>query len=154
MRDDTTRRVYPLRELDDYEVADHDPDVRGWTVYASDGLEIGEVEELFVDPAAKKVRYLAVDMKAGDSDRDKHRVLLPVGAARLRKDEDTVMLDSLSASEVARLPAYQPEAFDDAYEADLQSRLGQSRTGLRSDVEWYDNELYDDSRFYGSRRAR
>ena len=154
MRDETTRRVYPLRELDDYEVADHDPDVRGWTVYASDGLEIGEVEELFVDPAAKKVRYLEVDLKGEDTGGNERRVLLPVGAARLRKDEDSVMLDRLRASEVARLPAYRRDAFDDAYEADLQSRLGHDRTGLRSDAEWYGGDLYDDSRFYGARRGR
>ena len=153
MRDDTTRRVYPLRELDDYEVADHEPDVRGWTVYASDGLEIGEVEELFVDPVAKKVRYLELDLKSEDSGEER-RVLVPVGAARLRKDEDSVMLDRLGAAEVARLPAYRPDAFDDAYEADLQSRLGRDREGLRSDADWYEGELYDDSRFYGTRRDR
>lgn len=151
------RRVYPLDELDDYEVADHDPDVRGWAVYSADGLEVGEVEELLVDPAARKVRYLAVDLKAdAGSPNAPRKVVVPIGAARLREEDDNVVLDSMQASEVATLPAYRDDAFDDAYETDLRARFARGTTGtpLRTgEVAWYDHELYDDSRFYGNRRG-
>ena len=155
MRDPMERRVYPLTELDDYEVADRDPDVRGWGVYSADGLELGEVEELLVDPTAKKVRYLAVDLR---SDKDniaaRRKVVVPVGAARLRVDSDEVVLDTMKSSEVATLPAYRPEAFDDAYESDVRTRFGyRALTAPTPDrATWYDHELYDDGRFYGSRR--
>ena len=51
-----------LGELDNFEVASDDPDVRGWDVKTRDGREVGEVEELIVDPSARKVRYLEVDL--------------------------------------------------------------------------------------------
>lgn len=43
-----------------YKVADGDPDVRGWAVIGNDGRRIGEVDDLLVDPAAMRVRYLEV----------------------------------------------------------------------------------------------
>ena len=43
-----------------YKVADDDPDVRGWEVTGSDGRRIGEVDDLLVDPAALRARYLEV----------------------------------------------------------------------------------------------
>ena len=71
--------IVPLKELDDFKVAKGDPDVRGWDVIAADGTEVGEVEELLVDTAALKVRYLDVEL---DKDlvnaKDRH-VLVPIG---------------------------------------------------------------------------
>lgn len=49
----------PLSELD-WKVTESDPDVRGWTVQASDGSELGRVKELLVDTTARRVRYLDV----------------------------------------------------------------------------------------------
>ena len=39
-----------LRDLTDFEVADDNPDVRGWTVRGSDGQSLGVVHELIVEP--------------------------------------------------------------------------------------------------------
>jgi len=55
-------QVAPLRELTDYKVAGDDPDVRGWTVIANDGQKVGEVNDLLVDTAALRVRYLDVEL--------------------------------------------------------------------------------------------
>ncbi|HEU0013127.1 MAG TPA: PRC-barrel domain-containing protein, partial [Longimicrobium sp.] len=77
-------RVVPLGQLDDFRVAEGDPDVRGWEVRASDGRKIGEVDELLVDTGAMKVRYLDVDVDdAVLGDRQDHHVLIPIGYARL-----------------------------------------------------------------------
>ncbi|HEX2078968.1 MAG TPA: PRC-barrel domain-containing protein [Longimicrobium sp.] len=102
-------RVVPLGQLDDFRVAEGDPDVRGWEVRASDGRKIGEVDELLVDTSAMKVRYLDVDLDADDvvlsGGHDRH-VLIPIGYARLERDRDCVTVDGLASSDVARLPAY------------------------------------------------
>lgn len=47
-----------MSELGDYRVSDEDPDPRGWSVVGRDGATIGRVEDLIVDTAAMKVRYL------------------------------------------------------------------------------------------------
>ena len=57
MRDNEMDRLVPLDQMDDFKVADGDPDVRGWDVVASDGQKVGHVEDLLVDPGAMKVRY-------------------------------------------------------------------------------------------------
>ena len=84
-------RVVPLGQLDDFRVAEGDPDGRGWEVLASDGRKIGEVDELLVDTAAMKVRYLDVDLDVDDvvlsGGHDRH-VLIPIGYARLERDRD------------------------------------------------------------------
>lgn len=100
-------RVVPLGQLDDFKVADGEPDVRGWEVLASDGRKIGEVDELLVDTAAMKVRYLDVDvdegMVAGGHDR---HVLIPIGYARLDEERDCVRVDALASSDLGGVPAY------------------------------------------------
>lgn len=52
--------IVPLRNLSRYKVVDGDADVRGWDVFDRDGVRIGTVDDLLVDPAAEQVRYLAV----------------------------------------------------------------------------------------------
>jgi hypothetical protein len=55
----------PLRNLRGYRVADGDPDVRGWEVVGGDGRRIGTVNDLLVDTAGSKVRYLDVQLDTG-----------------------------------------------------------------------------------------
>ena len=145
-------RVYPLGELADYEVADHDPDVRGWNVFASDGLEIGAVDELMVDPTAKKVRYLAVDLKRDELHDEDHQVLVPIGMARLRENDRDIVLDAMRTADVQALPHYRRDAFDEAFETDLRERLSADDPGSGSD--FYERDLYDDRKFYGSDPTR
>ena len=45
---DDMNRIAPLGELDDFKVADGDPDIRGWDVTTQDGRRVGEVDELLV----------------------------------------------------------------------------------------------------------
>lgn len=58
-------RVVPLSQLTDYQVAEGDPDVRGWEVVAADGARLGTVDDLLVDTAQMKVRYLDVELEQG-----------------------------------------------------------------------------------------
>lgn len=66
--DDTGRtgaRITALRNLKGYRVTEGDPDIRGWEVVGGDGLRIGEVNDLLVDTAAGKVRYLDIQLDPG-----------------------------------------------------------------------------------------
>ena len=58
-------RVAALRNLRGYKVAEEDPDVRGWEVAGGDGLRIGTVNDLLVDTATGKVRYLDIQLDPG-----------------------------------------------------------------------------------------
>lgn len=53
-------RLVHFDDVDDFKIAEGEPDIRGWDVRGTDGEKIGEVEDLLVDTAAMKVRYIEV----------------------------------------------------------------------------------------------
>lgn len=147
-------RIIPLDELDDYEVAEGDPDVRGWHVYARDGVKIGEVDELLVDTEELKVRYLDVELEQGRSEREDRHVLIPVGFARLDETDDHILINALDSAALLALPLYSQEPLTRDYEAEL---LKEFPTEIRHPVnpsDLYSGDVYDEDRFYGARRAR
>jgi uncharacterized protein (TIGR02271 family) len=123
-----TGRVARLGDLDDYKVADGEPDVRGWTVRALDGREAGEVEELVVNLGELEVAYLevALDRKALGLAYDR-RVLVPIGAARLDDDEKTVFV-GLTGVELIAAPAFDPRSFSQVDHEALQRRYAANLT--------------------------
>jgi uncharacterized protein (TIGR02271 family) len=178
MMNDDLDRVVPLDQLDDFKVADGDPDVRGWEVVASDGRKIGEVDQLLVDTAAMKVRYLDVDVDndlvAGSSDTSDRHVLIPIGYARLDEGSDRVIVDQLASSDIVGLPEYTHGPITRDFESSVRSRFdtgytsagttgatagaaglasaGAADTTRDTDNDFYSHDLYDDNRFYGARR--
>jgi sporulation protein YlmC with PRC-barrel domain len=119
-------RTVPLREAaKDFKLAKGAPDLRGWSVFASDHERVGAVADMLVDPVAMKVRYLSVDL-ADDlfllSD-DRH-VLIPLEAVELRERGEDVWVKHLSARDLARLPAYTGGAVDPLLEEASRSAFG------------------------------
>jgi sporulation protein YlmC with PRC-barrel domain len=149
-------RVIPLDQLDDYEVAEGDPDVRGWEVIASDGRRIGEVDELLIDTQAMKVRYLDVDLSndvlVGAGTEDRH-VLIPIGYARLEADDSRVRIENLASDQISSLPPYEHAGVSRDYETDLRQRFDQSATNIPAGDDFYAHEGFDENRFYGNRAS-
>ncbi len=52
-----------LDDLDDFTIAEGEPDIRGWDVRGADGTKVGTVEDLLIDTAAMKVRYIEVKLE-------------------------------------------------------------------------------------------
>jgi PRC-barrel domain protein len=157
--------------VDDFEVAEGYPDVRGWRVDAADGTEIGKVHELLVDLDALRTRYLDVrltsEVAAAPEDRD---VLVPIGAARVDDDRDVVTV-SLTAERVGLLPPYShgPVTREQEYEVRRHFTFGRAAaegmaagaaagataagtaSAARESRDFYDDEAFDDSRFFTRR---
>jgi len=152
--DNARDRIIPLDELDDFKVADGDPDVRGWEVLSSDGRKIGSVDNLLVDTAAMKVRYLDVDIDGDllEDDKDRH-ILIPIGYARLDEDDDRILVDALDSTRLRQIPAYRHEPLTREYETSLQTHFDNRTTPSREGTDFYASEGYDDDRFFGSRRG-
>jgi uncharacterized protein (TIGR02271 family) len=86
-----------LVSLDDggWQVAEGEPDVRGWTVVAANQQKIGEVDDLLADPNAMKVRYLTVELDDHAAGSQSDRTMrIPIERARLLEEERTVVLDT------------------------------------------------------------
>jgi uncharacterized protein (TIGR02271 family) len=152
--EDRQQRVAPLSDLSDYEVADHEPDVRGWDVIAADGKKIGEVEDLIIDTGAMKVRYLDIEVEKDFRAKDDRHILVPVGQARLHEKEDHVHINTLSSSEVRTFPGYKGR-LDRTYEDSVHQHFGTTSSTATggTDRDYYANDNFDDNRFYGSRRG-
>jgi uncharacterized protein (TIGR02271 family) len=115
-----------LRRLSDadFEVARGEHDVRGWKVVLPDDERIGKVDDLIIDPAMGKVRYLDVnlDRKAVGLDRDRHAIV-PIANAQLDPDDKCVVLSGLTRSALLALPDYTGTNYDARYDTDYASRL-------------------------------
>ena len=139
-------RVAPLDELDNFEVADGDPDVRGWEVLGADGRKIGEVDDLLVDTAAMKVRYLDVDLDDDllpEAGTDRH-ILIPIGCARLDENDNQIFVDTLNASTVGTIPGYAHQPITRDYETELRTYFDRGYTGgAPAATDFYAHDLYD-----------
>lgn len=154
---DELDRVVPLDELDDYTVAEGDPDVRGWDVLSADGRKIGEVDNLLVDTGAMKVRYLEVevDREILQGSGDRH-ILVPIGYARLHEEDDQVLVDTLNSSDVMGLPEYHQAPLTREYESSVRERFDRGFTGAGptgAGAEFYAGKGYDEEEFYRTRRT-
>lgn len=137
------RELRPLKDLK-WKVADGEPDIRGWAVYASTGRELGIVDELLVDAEAGEVVMLDIDLK-----RDDRHTLAPLRAAWIDRPAKRVVVDArelgaeetlpalpragaLSDDEVTRFNDGYVRAYGDrGYEADRQYRLRRGDDELR-----------------------
>lgn len=93
-----------------FEIADHQPDVRGWRIADTMNDEIGEVKELLFDSNAGKVRYLisSIDVDADrDGDQETRVVLIPIGIVSFDEKKDEVILPSVYTARLVTLPEYE-----------------------------------------------
>jgi sporulation protein YlmC with PRC-barrel domain len=156
-------RIAPLSELDDFEVAEGYPDIRGWRVASADGEEVGKVHDLLIDVDQMRTRYLDVrltkQLAASPGDRD---VLIPVGTAQVVEGKDVVRVP-LTAERVGLLPLYERGRLTRTYELEVRRHfsLGEAAAAAATGAVagaatrgFYDDDGYDDRRFFGKRRTR
>jgi uncharacterized protein (TIGR02271 family) len=176
----STPRVAALSKID-FEVADGTPDPRGWTVRDAMGTDIGKVHDLIVDTVAMRTRYLDVRLDKDAMNLDDARdILIPVGQARLDDDDDRVVLGSLMASQLVRVPEYTHGDIDRDYESSLLPNFdsgaidatsggdsGAAIGAMSGDAsapssaesadsearDFYDNRHFDEGSFFGKRRS-
>lgn len=151
-----TRHLVPMKELRKFEVADGDPDVRGWDVYTSTGREIGEVEDLLVDVDTGNVVMLDVDLRGQNRhtlapiraawiDRGTRRVVVDAGEIRDGLDElptfgrsASVTDDEIDRFDERYTRAYGRHIDDNEYRlrhGDDELRFGRRRSELDNDAE-------------------
>jgi PRC-barrel domain len=128
-------------------------------VKLADGRSAGKVHELIVDTGTMRTRYLDIRLDGalvGDAgDRD---VLLPIGTARLDGRGDNVLVDNLTADQLATMPAYEHGSLTRDHEVAVRRHFsastGTSATDLATvDADFYDHDHFDDSRFHGASRG-
>jgi photosynthetic reaction center H subunit len=145
-------QMQPLGDLDNFEIAKNIPDPRGWDVMTADGSKIGKVRELIVDTGALRTRYIDVslDRKALSLDKDRD-VLIPIGDAQLDSSADEVVIDSLSARQLADLPEFTHGEITREYEAAVLPNFGLTPSQVSEGSDLYSDRHFDDKRFFAPR---
>ena len=154
-------RIAPLSALNDFEVAEGYPDIRGWRVASTDGQEVGKVHDLLIDVDQMRTRYLDVrltkELAASPGDRD---VLVPIGTAEVVEGKDVVRVP-LTAERFGLLPLYDHGRLTRVHELEVRRHfsLGEAAAAAAAGAaattagrDFYDDEGYDDRRFFGKRR--
>lgn len=149
MNQRATSNIVPIDQVDDYEVAEGDPDVRGWEVISADGDRLGKVTDLLADTDAMKVRYLAMKPReAGGKGRTRNQVLLPIGLATLRSRENQVMIERIDPRTLQTLPEWDGGPVDRDLERQIRQATDPSYSHKGGDEpEFYEHEHYRDDEF-------
>ena len=145
--------VVPLSQLDDFEIADGYPDIRGWEVKEGGGKKVGDVHELLIDTGELRVRYIDVELDGefAGAGGDRH-VLIPVGSVSLDDRRDDVVLRGIGAAQLSSLAPYNHTGLTRDYEASLLSGLGLGSTTPAA-AEFYSAGHFDDSQLFSRRRT-
>ena len=91
-------KIVPLRVAPGFSIAGEASDPRGMTVLGADRAAAGVVSDVWVDKAEYLIRYLEVELEAGQ------RVLLPMTMATVDKSKRKVKVDAILASQFAAVP--------------------------------------------------
>ncbi len=155
-----------LKELKSsgYEMAEGDPNIRGWKVRTDNDLAVGKVSELLFDIRYSKVRYLVVDVDGKPLNLLSRDVLVPIGLAELDENNKLVMVPDLTVGHLASLPEYKKGEVSFHTEREIRGtflpddpdRMNNLRDRLDTDEDrekFYSNELYSDRKFYGRRQS-
>lgn len=145
------RRLQPLSGSA-FEIAEGQPDIRSWKVRDTSGDIIGNVKELILDTQKRKVRYALVKLDAAYLGEEDHReVLVPIGLATLHRDDDEVLLQTVSRVQLLSLPSYSEEEIDEEDETTLRQTFGKGDAGATTDR--FSEDQFDDSNLYSQRQA-
>jgi uncharacterized protein (TIGR02271 family) len=156
-----------LQELggSDFQIAEGEPNIKGWTVKDPQGKTIGEVDELLFDPQTRKVRYIVLDIEGDYLDMESRDVLIPIGVAELQESDDDVILPNVTADQLRALPVYEKDnltrdtemtirnIFGSAGAAGAGVAAGAAMAGrdTRDPDEFYNDPAYDEERLYHKR---
>jgi len=143
----------------DFEVADGQPDIRGWDVKDINGKTIGEVDDLIFDERTLKVRYMAVDLDDNDFDLDNdHDVLIPIGYGEIPEKDDVIIIPNVTADQLSALPVYDHDKLvtpEDEYRVRnvfTGAGAAAASTGVIND-EFYNHQYYDQENLHRRRNA-
>jgi PRC-barrel domain len=147
-----------------YEMADGEPDIRGWKVVDSRNVQIGKIKELLFDVVSKKVRYLIVDLNGKPLNLLSRDIIIPVGLAELDATDNVVYFPDVTVGHLATLPEYEKGKVTYRTEKEIRDvfipansaaadRLASFEAREYPEREaFYNNDYYDATRMYRRRR--
>lgn len=98
-----------LSEVEEFEVAAGETDIRGWPLVDANDRRAGIVEDLLFDPDAEKVRYALLRPQ---DDQTGAMIPVPVGLLEIEESDQEVHVPTLTHDDLRALPRYYPGHFN------------------------------------------
>jgi sporulation protein YlmC with PRC-barrel domain len=148
-------RLHELRELESTKILGKQPDIRGWDAYTSDGIKIGNIDEILVHKESGRIRYLVVTIDKEYRFNPGNRVLIPIGLTSLGINGEKVLID-VDSSRFKSYPIFKGEIISREYEENLLNSISgiQGENRRSSDNEFYSRSQFNDERFLSERTDR
>jgi hypothetical protein len=150
------RRLQELGESD-FEIVAGQPDIRGWDVFNEANTKLARVDELILDAQQRKVRYMVLKLDHKPDTGSDREVLVPIGLAQLRRDDDEVVLRGVTIDQILKLPDYDENKLDPEMEKKICSVLGrkfQDASAGMKDQDFYEHDYFDDTAPAGLRSSQ
>ena len=93
-------RLVRLSDLGKWDVAEGEPDIRGWEVRTIGGRELGKVSELLIDPDAGEVVMIDVDLTPSHQ-----HALVPLRIIEIDRGRRVVRMDSADLTPAEQRPS-------------------------------------------------
>jgi len=135
-----------------YEIADGQPNIKGWDIKDVSGKQIGDVHDLIFNPDTYKVLYIVVDLDDNEFNLDDDKkVLVPIGLAQLHEKDDDVILPNVTAAQLSQLPAYEKGNITPQTESAISGIFAGGAVAATAGADFYQHENFNDAKFYGRR---
>lgn len=146
------RRLEELNDSD-YEIADDDPDIKGWDIRDKSGAKLAEVQDVLFNPAAMKVRYIIAHLEDRVFGIENRKVLIPIGLAELHEKKDIVYLPTITLEQLAAAPDYIRGELLHEDEVSLRNTFSQNvhDPEIYDAQTFYEHDHYNERNFYGRR---
>lgn len=142
-----------------YEIADGEPDIRGWKIRTTQNVEIGKIKELLFDTISLRVRYLVIHLNGKPLNILSRDVLIPIGLAELDTKDNVVLFPEVTVAHFASLPPYKKGDVTIVTERAIRTVFAPSEGVPYTDADFndpdkfYNHEHFDEERIYRSRRG-
>lgn len=133
-----------------FELADGQPDIIGYTVYTAENTRIGKVSELLISEQECSVLYLAVELNK-ELASDHRSVLIPVGGVELHHDIDDVLITDVTGEQIAMLPGYSGGPVLPTMEAKILQVFSTDDNDHHGHAGFYSSQHFNQNRIYHSR---
>ncbi len=139
-----------LKELHSsgYEIADGEPDIRGWKARTAQHEDIGKVEDLLFDTVSLRVRYIVIDLNGKPMNLVSRKVIIPIGLAELDEKDNVVFFPDVTVGHLASLPDYKKGKVIIEIERAIRTVFASRKNAGIDAVAYKDVDFNDPDQFY------
>ncbi|MFP4527457.1 MAG: PRC-barrel domain-containing protein [Candidatus Kapaibacterium sp.] len=143
-----------LKNMESQKVEWNEPDIRGWSVVAADGKDIGKVHDLVVRKDNKKVVYIDIHLPTEMTEGENDHAMIPAGFIDVEDDNEKVRIALIKSGHSEMIPKYRGGTIYKDYEEEMSAIINTIMQKERPHRRYEEHELYTDDRLHDRRNRR